>query len=170
MLLLYLSNCKTNKLTTQQVGSDEISSIGDYMHSPWTGQFKYDICSRLINLFIFRESAQENATLLFWTEFSTVDYCRCDKFLHRNCSCCCLGARYWHLAIYLRVFTFQIKESLEETEAVSANDLNAILGQNKSIIRKKQPRLKGWNAMGIELPIAKQNLYGRTILARGPMK
>jgi hypothetical protein len=69
------------------------------------------------------------------------------------------------------VFTFQIKESLEETEAVSANDLNAILGQNKSIIRKKRStKTQGWNAMGIELPMAKQNLYGRTILARGPMK
>jgi len=76
------------------------------------------------------------------------------------------------LAIYLRAFTFQIKESLEETETVSgASDLNAILGQNKSIIRKKMStKTQGWSAMGIELPIAKQNfLYGRTILARGSM-
>jgi hypothetical protein len=60
-----------------------------------------------------------------------------------------------------------------ETETVSvANDLNAILGQNKTIIRiKRSTKTQGWNAMGIELPITKQNfLYGRTILARGPMK
>jgi hypothetical protein len=62
---------------------------------------------------------------------------------------------------------------LGETETVSvANDLNAILGQNKTIIRiKRSTKTQGWNAMGIELPITKQNfLYGRTILARGPMK
>jgi hypothetical protein len=79
-----------------------------------------------------------------------------------------IGTCYLFEGVYL-----PNQESPEETETVSvANDLNAILGQNKSIIRKKRStKTQGWNAMGIELPIAKQNfLYGRTILARGSIK